>query len=135
MANLKISALPAATSALPADLLPIVDTSGAPLVTKKITVQALAPAILTALGGAVAVDFGGGNTSSIIVNVADPLVTATTNVLPFVRPGPGRDLDEMEMAPVIVAAGDVVAGVGFTLIAVSLDATADGIYTVNYLRT
>jgi hypothetical protein len=135
MPNLKISALPALPSALGTDLLAIVDTSAPPLVTKRITVANLAPAVLTALGGSVSVNFGAGNTSSIVLSVADPLVQATTRILPFVLPGPGRDLDEMESAPVIASAGDVVAGVGFKLIVVSLDATADGIYTVNYLRT
>lgn len=41
MSNLKISDLPAATSVQQADLVPVVDTSGSPFVTKKATVEQL----------------------------------------------------------------------------------------------
>jgi hypothetical protein len=74
-----------------------------------------------------------GGAHSVTVVVADAGVSAGSNIVPTVAMGT-RDLDEMEMAPVVVAIGTITAGVGFTLIAVSLDGDAEGAYLINYTR-
>ena len=74
-----------------------------------------------------------GGADSVTVTVADAGVSAGSNIIPTIAMGT-RDADEMEMAPVVVAVGTVAAGVGFTLIVVSLDGDADGDYLVNYTR-
>lgn len=70
---------------------------------------------------------------SVTVTVSDAGVSAGSRIVPTVSMG-SRDADEMEMAPVVVAVGSITAGVGFTLIAVSLDGDAEGTYTLNYTR-
>ena len=70
---------------------------------------------------------------SVTVTVADAAVTATSNIIPTIAMGT-RDLDEMEMAPVVVAVGTITPSVGFTIIAVSLDGDAVGDYLINYVR-
>lgn len=74
-----------------------------------------------------------GGADSVTVSVVDAGVSAGSNIIPTVALV-GRDLDEMEMAPVVVAVGTITAGVGFDLIAVSLDGDAEGVYTINYTR-
>lgn len=76
--------------------------------------------------------FSGGS-DSVTVTVVDAGVSAGSNIVPSIAMGT-RDADEMEMAPVVVAVGAVTAGVGFTIIVVSLDGDADGDYLVNYTR-
>jgi len=83
--------------------------------------------------GQVSATFTGG-ADSVTVTVADAGVTALSRIVPAVMMGT-RDADEMEMAPVAVAVGDITPGVGFSLIAVSLDGDADGVYLINYSRT
>lgn len=75
-----------------------------------------------------------GGADSVVVTVADVAVTAGSNIIPTVGTAAGRDADEMEMAPVVVAVGTITAGVGFDLIVVSLDGDADGAYLINYTR-
>lgn len=70
---------------------------------------------------------------SVTVTVVDAGVSAGSRIVPTVALV-GRDADEFEMAPVVVAVGSITAGVGFTLIAVSLDGDAEGTYTLNYTR-
>lgn len=74
-----------------------------------------------------------GGTDSVTVTVVDAGVSAGSRIVPSVSMGT-RDADEFEMAPVVVAVGSITAGVGFTLIAVSLDGDAEGTYTLNYTR-
>lgn len=74
-----------------------------------------------------------GGADSVTVTVVDAGVSAGSNIVPTIAMGT-RDADEMEMAPVVVAVGTVTAGVGFTLIVVSLDGDAVGDYLVNYTR-
>lgn len=75
-----------------------------------------------------------GGADSVTVAVSDAGVTGTSNIVATVAIV-GRDLDEMEMAPVAVAVGSITAGVGFDLICVSLDGDAEGTYTINYTRS
>jgi len=70
---------------------------------------------------------------SVTVTVVDAGVGAGSNIIPTIALG-ARDADEMEMAPVVCAVGTITAGVGFNLIAVSLDGDADGDYLINYTR-
>jgi hypothetical protein len=70
---------------------------------------------------------------SVTVTVVDAGVSAGSKIVPSIAMG-SRDADEMEMAPVAVAVGSITAGVGFTLIAVSLDGDAEGAYQINYTR-
>ncbi len=74
-----------------------------------------------------------GGANSVTVTVSDTGVSAGSRIVPTVALV-GRDADEMEMAPVVVAVGSITAGVGFDLIAVSLDGDAEGTYTINYTR-
>ena len=74
-----------------------------------------------------------GGADSVTVTVVDAGVTATSNIIPTIAMGT-RDLDEMEMAPVVVAVGTITPSVGFTIIAVSLDGDAVGDYLINYVR-
>lgn len=74
-----------------------------------------------------------GGADAVTVTVVDAGVSAGSNIVPTIAMGT-RDADEMEMAPVVVAVGTVTAGVGFTLIVVSLDGDAVGDYLVNYTR-
>lgn len=74
-----------------------------------------------------------GGADSVTVTVVDAAVTATSNIIPTIAMGT-RDLDEMEMAPVVVAVGTITPSVGFTIIAVSLDGDAVGDYLINYVR-
>lgn len=75
-----------------------------------------------------------GGADSVTVSVADAGVSAGSNIVPTMATAPGRDADEFEMAPVAVTVASVTAGVGFTLLVVSLDGDADGDYLVNYTR-
>ena len=70
---------------------------------------------------------------SVTVTVVDAGVSAGSKIVPSVAMG-SRDADEFEMAPVAVAVGTITAGVGFTIIAVSLDGDAEGAYQINYTR-
>ena len=74
-----------------------------------------------------------GGADSVTVTVVDAGVSAGSRIVPSVSMGT-HDADEMELAPVVVAVGSITAGVGFTLIAVSLDGDAEGTYTINYTR-
>jgi hypothetical protein len=74
-----------------------------------------------------------GGADSVTVTVSDTGVTSGSNIVASIDMG-ARDIDEMEMAPVVVSVGNVVAGVGFDIIAVSLDGDADGAYLINYTR-
>jgi hypothetical protein len=86
--------------------------------------------------GQVTADFGTAAPSpdSVTVAVIDAAVTALSRILCTVQPGTGRDLDELELGPVLVYPGDIVAGVGFNIIAVAPDSTADGSFLINYTR-
>lgn len=75
-----------------------------------------------------------GNNHSVIVSVADAGVTAGSNINVTVGIPSTRDLDELELAPVIAAVGSITAGVGFNIIAVSLDGDAEGTYSIKYTR-
>jgi len=75
-----------------------------------------------------------GGADSVKVTVSDAGVTAASKIVPTIALV-GRDVDEMELAPVVVAVGSISAGVGFDLIVVSLDGDAEGAYTVNYTRS
>ena len=74
-----------------------------------------------------------GAEDSVTITVSDTSVLATSNIIPTIAMGT-RDLDEMEMAPVVVAVGTITPSVGFTIIAVSLDGDAVGDYLINYVR-
>ena len=82
-------------------------------------------------GSAVATFSGGAD--SVTVTVVDAGVSAGSNIIPTVEMV-GRDADEFEMAPVMVCVASKTAGVGFTLLVVSLDGDAEGAYTINYTR-
>jgi hypothetical protein len=82
--------------------------------------------------GTATATFSGG-ADSVTVTVVDAGVSAGSKIVPSIAMGT-RDADEMEMAPVAVAVGTVTAGVGFTIIAVSLDGDAEGAYQINYTR-
>ena len=75
-----------------------------------------------------------GGADNVSISVADTGVTATSKIVASVSLV-SRDVDEMELAPVVVAVGSITAGVGFDLIAVSLDGDAEGAYTINYTRS
>lgn len=75
-----------------------------------------------------------GGADSVTVSVSDTGVTGTSKIVATVSLV-SRDVDEMEMAPVVVAVGTITAGVGFDLICVSLDGDAEGTYTINYTRS
>lgn len=44
----------------------------------------------------------------------------------------GRDIDEFELAPINVNLGVVSSGIGFNVIATSLDGDAEGNYVIRY---
>jgi hypothetical protein len=71
---------------------------------------------------------------SVTSFVSDVGVSLSSNIITTIALSSSRDLDEMELAPVVVAAGGITAGVGFNVIAVSLDGDADGTYLINYIR-
>ena len=71
---------------------------------------------------------------AVTVTVVDAGVSAGSNIIPTVGTAPSRDADEMEMAPIVVSVASISAGVGFTLLVVSLDGDAVGDYLVNYTR-
>jgi hypothetical protein len=75
-----------------------------------------------------------GGADAVTVTVVDAGVSAGSNIIPTVGTAPSRDADEMEMAPVVVSVASISAGVGFTLLVVSLDGDADGDYLINYTR-
>lgn len=75
-----------------------------------------------------------GNNHSVIASIADTGVSAGSNILLSVSVPSTRDLDEMEMAPVVAAVGTITAGVGFDIIAVSIDGDAEGTYSIRYTR-
>ncbi len=93
------------------------------------TVLGISPSVVT---GTATATFSGG-ADSVTVTVADAGVSAGSKIVPSIAMG-SRDGDEFEMAPVAVAVGSITAGVGFTLIAVSLDGDAEGAYQINYTR-
>jgi hypothetical protein len=82
--------------------------------------------------GTATATFSGG-ADSVTVTVVDAGVSAGSKIVPSVAMG-SRDADEFEMAPVAVAVGTITAGVGFTIIVVSLDGDAEGAYQINYTR-
>ena len=85
--------------------------------------------------GQASVDFGTFPAlSSVTVAVADAGVLAASRILCSIVPGTGRDLDELELSSVLVSPGDIVAGVGFNLIAVAPNDDADGAFLINYTR-
>lgn len=71
---------------------------------------------------------------SVSIQVADAAVTANARITATVGTGT-RAADELELSPLVVGVGPVTAGVGFTLIVVSLDGAALGDYLVNYSYT
>lgn len=71
---------------------------------------------------------------SVTSFVSDAGVSLSSNIITTIALSSSRDLDEMELAPVVVAVGGITAGVGFNVIAVSLDGDADGTYLINYTR-
>lgn len=75
-----------------------------------------------------------GGADAVTVTVVDAGVSAGSNIIPTVGTAPSRDADEMEMAPIVVSVASISAGVGFTLLVVSLDGDADGDYLINYTR-
>lgn len=75
-----------------------------------------------------------GGADAVTVTVVDAGVSAGSNIIPSVGTAAGRDADEMEMAPIVVSVASITAGVGFTLLVVSLDGDADGAYLINYTR-
>ena len=79
-------------------------------------------------------DFGAGGIDSITQTVSDINVTGNSQFVGGVRPASGRDLDEMELAPVTWAVGNVVPNTSFDVIVSSLDNTATGVYTVDVVR-
>ena len=74
------------------------------------------------------------NNHSVIANIADTGVSGSSNIVLSVSIPSARDLDEMEMAPVVAAVGTITAGVGFDIIAVSIDGDAEGTYSIKYTR-
>lgn len=82
--------------------------------------------------GQVTATFSGG-ADSVTVTVVDAGVAAGSNIIPTIALV-SRDVDEMEMAPVVCAVGTITPGVGFDVIAVSLDGDAEGQYIINYTR-
>lgn len=83
------------------------------------------------------VDFGTAATTpeAVTATIADNGVTAASKINVSVAPAAGRDMDEMELGPVIAGWGNVVPGVSFDVIVVADDGTAHGAYTVNAVRT
>lgn len=71
---------------------------------------------------------------SITATVLDAGVAALSNIVVSIGVPSTRDIDEMELAPVVAAVGTIVPGVSFDVIAVSIDGDADGIYNLNYTR-
>lgn len=71
---------------------------------------------------------------SVTTTVLDAGVAALSNIVVSVGVPSTRDIDEMEMAPVVAAVGTIVPGVSFDVIAVSLDGDAEGIYNLKYTR-
>lgn len=71
---------------------------------------------------------------SVTTTVADAGVSALSNILVSIGIPSTRDIDEMELAPVVAAVGTIVPGVSFNVIAVSIDGDADGIYNIKYTR-
>lgn len=80
------------------------------------------------------VDFGAGGIGSVSATIADAGVAADSKIVVSARPAAGRDVDEMEMGPVILGYGNIVPGVSFDVLAVSLDGDATGQYTVDCTR-
>lgn len=72
---------------------------------------------------------------SVTTTVLDAGVAALSNILVSIGVPSTRDIDELEMAPVVAAVGTIVPGVSFQLVAVSLDGDAEGVYTVKYTRS
>jgi len=103
---------------------------------------ALAGTVLNASGGGGGtflqgtVDFGTASPtpSAVTATIADVGVGAASIIVASVIPGSGRDLDEMELGPVVVSVGNIVVGVSFDVIAVASDETAHGQYVVNCTR-
>jgi hypothetical protein len=83
------------------------------------------------------IDFGTASPtpSAVVATVADAGVGAASKFTLAVRPGSGRDLDEMELGPVSAYIGNVVNGVSFDILAVSQDDTAHGTYLVECTRS
>lgn len=88
------------------------------------------------LSGITVLDFGSGSTKvdAVGVTVLDPGVTLISVFLLSAYPRVTRELDEMELGPVVVGAGTIVAGVSFNLLLVSVDGDAEGQYTISYAR-
>ena len=83
--------------------------------------------------GSTGVVFNSGN-HSISVSVSDTGVVPNSNIFLTVNVPDGRDLDEMELGPVVAGLGAITSGVGFNIIATSLDGDAEGNYTIKYGR-
>lgn len=82
------------------------------------------------------IDFGTASPtpSAVVATVADAGVVSASIFTVGITPGPGRDFDEMELGPVIASVGNIVDGVSFDVMAVAIDETAHGVYTVNCSR-
>lgn len=82
------------------------------------------------------VDFGTAFASDIvIVSVVDAGVAAGTKITLSVGGVLiGRDVDELELAPIGLMVGAITAGVGFDVYAHSLGFVAEGSYYGNYSR-
>jgi hypothetical protein len=74
------------------------------------------------------------NNHSILVPISDTGVTTNSNIILTVSVPSSRDLDEMELGPVIAGLGSITNGVGFDVIAVSIDGDAEGNYLIKYGR-
>ena len=98
-----------------------------------------------ALGGAWGAAGGGGGTffqqtatfsggaDSVTITVADAGVGAASKIVASVSMG-ARATDELELAPVVCAVGNIVPGVSFDVLVVSLDGDAEGDYIINVTR-
>ena len=73
--------------------------------------------------------------SMVQATVSDAGVGAGSRFALSVKPGAGRDFDELEMSPVSAFVGNIVNGVSFDLMAVSDDETAEGTYIIECVRS
>jgi len=85
--------------------------------------------------GTATIDFGATPGTNVVVTaVADVNVTALSAITVFMESDSTatHNAIEHQIAPIKLTAGDIVAGVGFNIYAVS-DWRLDGTFTVNYL--
>jgi archaellin len=117
-----------------------VDAAAAPVAGYVLTATSPTTATWQPAGGGGGGTFGTANVTfsrsvhSVTTTILDAGVAALSNILVSIGIPSTRDIDEMEMAPVIAAVGTIVPGVSFDVIAVSIDGDADGIYNIKYTR-